>query len=312
MAELLVRIIYPELVPSTMYDWRDRRSGYAIEKPKQTFRILVLGDSITFGWGVKKEEAFPQRLEDMLNNSSSEIKFEVINFGFAGMNTIYELELLTSRGLNPETWRPDARYRGLAYQPDLILLEYTTNDANTSMQSLWELAYYTKNQARLNSGAYSWPIPEKLDKYLLYNSRFYLYFMELYGRALIRLGLRPSAVEHESYRFQDDSIGWVLSREAMLKIANIGKKIDIPTVLFVYPMMGSFENYPMQGVHQKIERAAEIYGFNVLDIVPAFRESGIPGKYLRVSLIDSHPSAKAHEITAKAIFEYLKKNKFLP
>src|SRR5436309_15627215 len=42
---------------------RDRETSYA--KPPGKLRILMLGDSLTVGWGVAVEDTFPRRVERM-------------------------------------------------------------------------------------------------------------------------------------------------------------------------------------------------------------------------------------------------------
>ena len=55
---------------------------HAAEKPEGVFRILVLGDSFTYGAGVAFEETYPRRLEAMLNGRRGpHPKVEVINAG---------------------------------------------------------------------------------------------------------------------------------------------------------------------------------------------------------------------------------------
>src|SRR5712692_4422183 len=41
----------------------------AIPKPPCTFRVIGVGDSVMFGYGVRLEEIFLKRLEDQLNRS---------------------------------------------------------------------------------------------------------------------------------------------------------------------------------------------------------------------------------------------------
>ena len=56
---------------------------YLINKSQDTKRILVLGDSVTLGWGVNLSNTYSKVLERMLNNQSQsineKIKYEIIN-----------------------------------------------------------------------------------------------------------------------------------------------------------------------------------------------------------------------------------------
>lgn len=319
IAEGLVRIFSPTLVPSTEYDWGSRHRGYSVEKPSGTFRIVVLGDSFTFGQGVKKDETFPKKLELILNKSATGTKFEVINLGFCGLNTVGELEMLAQRGLNPETWEPDERYRGLAYQPDLIILEYTINDSATSWRSLEQIKSFDDKWRtgdvviRINSGPYSIPMPEVIDKLLTKHSRFYLFFMDRYNQVIAKLGLREggeSLIEITKSRYNDDFAGWTYVKQALFEMSYTARQKRIPIVLAIYPPMVSFGDYPFKGVHRKIQDAGDRFGFHTLDLFPAFK--GMDAKLLWANSLDPHPSAQAHEIVANRLFEYLKHKRLVP
>ncbi len=51
----------------------------------ETYRIAVIGDSFTFGWGVNNNETFPAKLESLYRESGQD-HVEVINFGRPGEN----------------------------------------------------------------------------------------------------------------------------------------------------------------------------------------------------------------------------------
>lgn len=319
VAEIAVRILYPGIIPSTKYDWSSRHKGYSLEKPLKTFRIVVLGDSITFGQGVKRDETFPKRLEYLLNKASAGTKFEVINLGFCGLNTFGEFEMLAERGINPETWQPDERYRGLAYSPDLIILEYTLNDSSTSGRSMEQIKQFDdiwrkgEVSIRVNSGAYSLPIPDSVDKFLTINSRFYLFFLDKYNQILGRFGLREVggyAINTTLSRYKDDFRGWIYAKEALAKVASIAKQHSIPIVLAIYPELIKLDDYPFKEAHQKVKGVGDVWGFHALDLFPAFE--GKDRMSLWVSPYDGHPNAKAHEIIAAAIFDYLVRNGLVP
>jgi lysophospholipase L1-like esterase len=75
-------------------------------------RIIFLGDSLTLGWGVEKEDTFEQRLEQALSETRPT---EVINLGVGNYNTTQEVQLFLEKGLR--------------YDPDLVVLFYFINDA---------------------------------------------------------------------------------------------------------------------------------------------------------------------------------------
>lgn len=81
---------------------RDR--NYAAQKKKNTFRILMLGDSHTLGWGVKLEDSFTKILERSLNENSDDFSYEVINCGMYGYGTAHQYQFLKKIGY---TLHPD-------------------------------------------------------------------------------------------------------------------------------------------------------------------------------------------------------------
>ena len=90
---------------------RDRE--YAIPKPEGMLRILVLGDSVTFGTGVSRSETFPKRLERNLRRRGKQV--EVINAGVNGYTAYNEVHYYLS-----EMRR---------YEPDIVVLAVVLNDA---------------------------------------------------------------------------------------------------------------------------------------------------------------------------------------
>jgi len=92
---------------------RDDRD-YAIEKSPRTFRILVLGDSVTFGDGSINEHTYPFLLEQRLKAWKPEIDWQVWNAGVPGYNTSQELAHLLDEGPR--------------FQPDLVIVGFFEND----------------------------------------------------------------------------------------------------------------------------------------------------------------------------------------
>jgi hypothetical protein len=65
-----------------------REDEISVPKPPHTFRLLAVGDSITFGYGVPVEETYVKVLEKRLNeNAPVTIRYEVLNGGTVGAIT---------------------------------------------------------------------------------------------------------------------------------------------------------------------------------------------------------------------------------
>lgn len=87
---------------------------YAVQKPVGTVRIVGLGDSGMFGWGVQQGENYMDVLESNLNARADGKVYETLNFGVPGYNTQLEVETLKSKGL--------------AYKPDIVVVGWCDND----------------------------------------------------------------------------------------------------------------------------------------------------------------------------------------
>ena len=83
-----------------------------LRKAPGTFRILVLGDSVTFGHGAVHD--YPSLLEPLLKQWRPEVDWQVWNLGVPGYNTGQELAQLLELGP--------------AYQPDLVIVGFFIND----------------------------------------------------------------------------------------------------------------------------------------------------------------------------------------
>jgi lysophospholipase L1-like esterase len=317
VCEVLVRFAMPTLKPSNQYDWSARHKGYSLARSPNTFRIVVLGDSYTYGQGVERDKTFPAQLEKLLNNMGSGVRFEVINLGFCGLNTMIEKQILVEYGINPDTWAPDSNYRGLAYQPDLVLLEYTLNDSSTSWREPGQVKGFDDRfrtgevVLRVNSGPYRIPLPDAMDKFFTMHSRLYLALVSGYNQLLGRIGLREAgkgAIEATLSRYDENFQGWKWMNQALQELSTIGRYTDIPIVMAIYPDMVSLSSYPFVSAHQKVKSKAESYGIPTLDMLPYFQ--GKNERDLIATPFDAHPNAKAQAIAARAIFEFLNNNGF--
>jgi hypothetical protein len=103
-----------------------RGAEFSIEKPENTYRIMIVGDSFTFGYGVDEGQQYPALLESCLNRESDgSVTYQVINAGFAS-------------SFSPDSFYVFLRYIAPAYQPDMIIEAYfIQNDFTDLMDTYW-------------------------------------------------------------------------------------------------------------------------------------------------------------------------------
>ena len=82
----------------------------------QTKTILILGDSLTEGYGLQRTEAFPWLVEQNLNKKFSDCNIKIINGGISGSTSAGVLSRLKKH------------FEQLDQKPDLVMIALGAND----------------------------------------------------------------------------------------------------------------------------------------------------------------------------------------
>jgi len=87
----------------------NERFDHKVKKPKDVFRIIVIGDGNAFGFLVNTKDNWVEKLEDLLNSQKNEKnkKFEVINLAYHSFDLAYQVERF--------------RRQGARHKPDLLI-----------------------------------------------------------------------------------------------------------------------------------------------------------------------------------------------
>jgi lysophospholipase L1-like esterase len=148
------------------------------------FRIVLLGDSVGFGWGVDDHQTFGALLEELLPG------VEVINLSVSGYGTDQELLRLKSEGV--------------AFQPDLVILQVSDNDFKENRRPfMYQRAkpYFLlgdNNKLELNNVPvksvgtlaqhhYNNILPVPFREWLAWNSYAYTFFNKRYREFMARV-----------------------------------------------------------------------------------------------------------------------------
>jgi len=110
--ELDVRFIHGERIETNRQGWRGEE--FVREASQDTIRVVGLGDSVMFGWGVEAGERYTDVLRGLLAEAYPERSWEVMTFAAPGYNLPIEVEVFS-------------RY-ALDYGPDLVMYGFVAND----------------------------------------------------------------------------------------------------------------------------------------------------------------------------------------
>ena len=352
IGEFLVRLVVP-VVPATLDDrsptfsmyephpvlgWRPRpnlsvrsnrfdatfttnsrglRDGeHPLERSPGVRRIVVLGDSFTWGWGVNNNQAFPQILESRLPRT------EIVNLGVSAFGLRQEFDYL--------------KLEGLLYQPDIVILALCQNDIYRDGQSPQEKfrAMAAPRQKRAASG-FTGPLKawlsERVALYRLVQQAINtspslvktLVVLGLKEELLGFEGLDPNlmpamrnypprlqssfdATEAELLEVRD----WLAQRKIRLILALIPALQAVEPRAFRHSIAYTVfapDDFELDKPYRNLEAFAHANGIEVINAYPALKRRAEAGAslYLRN---DVHFNAAGHEAFAAEILAHLQRS----
>ena len=105
------------------------RKPKAAERP---LRIACVGNSVTYGYGLanRERDAYPVRLQQMLDSTYGARRFEVANFGHSGATLLY-------KGHRPYINLPEF-HQALDFKPDWVVIHLGLNDTDPRNWPDWK------------------------------------------------------------------------------------------------------------------------------------------------------------------------------
>lgn len=253
-----------------------RGDEIALKKDPGVFRVVGLGDSFTFGSGVRNQDTFFHTSQEILHEANPERQIEVLNLGAPGYNTVNEVNLLETIGVK--------------YNPDLVVICFFLNDTcdkgtipqlNTGRRPAW-VPFWRRHSRMLDQ--------------------------------IAALFERRSAATHlaKTYResVREDAAGWVAARDALSRAVTISQREHFKLMLMIFPVLWHLSNdYPFTEVHEIVASYSKQLSIPVLDLLPSF--AGYDGPELWVHPNNQHPNEIAHAVAGKALARFILNERIL-
>lgn len=270
------RLIYsytPNNCNANSQGYQDDEHNFS--KEQDVYRIVLIGDSIAKGQGVKLNESFGKVLEKRLNEQNQ--TSELIILATSGYSTSQELVLLEEQAF--------------LYDPDLIIWSYVLNDPGHPL-------YHEVNG--------------ELGKYF-FKPKFHIWHYISKKLFLINEKKKGAKCVKEFHKFlhcvYKDEI-----KENIEKISILSEEKDVPVIFLIHPvLMYAYNNgnyyYPFVSEHSDLKLWASNESLIVLDLLDIYSQYDFT--QLKLNSDDPwHPNVLGHEIIGNYIYTFLQENNF--
>lgn len=246
---------------------------YSYEKTPNTIRIVLLGDSFTFGEEVTDEEVYASRLEHLLPNT------EVINMAVHGYGTDQMLLLL--------------QHEGVMYAPDIVLLGFIYDDIDRNILSFRDFA---KPTYRIIDGRLTLtnvPVPSPVD---------------VHKRERYRLGaVDVATILYDNYLWMSgeksrevDVVTTAILKELIETTKRIGAQ---PIFVYLPTARESVDESPQTRGERFFDTFCKTADVACENVRPLFTQARSQGKTLKPF---GHWDALGHELVAQGISQFFR------
>lgn len=254
-------------------------------KPTSALRVVGIGDSITM-YGTYEGYNYLTQLGKRWRVEGKNV--QVLNFAVGGYDTAQELRTLETKGL--------------AYQPDVVVLGYCLNDGFA------ELFVFNQLTGKIALGDKE---RTEVETVIAMNSDGEgqgLAIVDFFSRKVRAASADLTREVFEATVFE--SKVWAESMAGLKRLGELSKTHGFRAVVVIFPFLVDFESYLFGTLHSRVAAAAAGAGVEVVDLREAYSSVGY--RSLRnnndgeMSEDYVHPNEQGHRIAVEALMERLK------
>jgi|GEM_PF-4491235 len=266
------------------------------------FRLLILGDSIVFGYGVPVEGIIGTRLKALVDSGNH--RTQVINTGVPSYNTEQEVEFL--------------RTEGVRYSPNWVIVGFCWNDLSDKTgvrvdgngMLVSEGAGEPNHLRRMMESELGYQLRNALKESRL------LYALSI-GTAILGGGdeqgkatsLRTQILSGETSSGAIE--GWNRVENALGRLADLSRVYHFKVLVAAFPTLSSIEeSHPSSSYPSTLRLISARLGINFIDLQPAFRRNYRGRTSLFLPYDPDHPNSTGHRIAAEEVARFLVQSSF--
>jgi hypothetical protein len=252
----------------------DRGPELAVPRDSARERVLVLGSSITMGWGVPFAETFTATTERLLNTKQPfgpAKSFEFVNAGIGNYNTVFQHALF--------------KRQFPVVQPDLVVLHYFVSDVQ--------------------------PRTMGRNSLILQHSFLAAFFFDRWSQVKLRFsgGYTDLFTFYDSL-YADTSPAWAATQRHISEMRDASTAAGAPFIIVLTPDIHDLSpGTRYKALYEKIAAAFTKLGIPTVSTFDALQaEFGADVSSLWIQRDDPHPNGRGHAVMANVLYEYLTVN----
>jgi len=264
------------------------------EKKEGEVRILVLGDSITWGDSLDATDVYVEQAQARLREQYPGKSIEVINAGIGDIGLLEELDILKDQGLQ--------------LAPDVVVVGFYLNDSRPPWGLPQELGRrgFLRRHSVLAETIYQWL---KLKNILIERGidRGYWWFnRESYDWQHDRTAFLAFADSAKlDWGVAWDERSWASLTGPFDELAKLSRDHGFRVVLLAFPVRYQVDAPFIEDLPQrKLREVAEMHGWSYLDLLPVLRQHQAEDLYFD----QAHPNARGNALIGQVLADYLMTN----
>ena len=278
------------------------------EKPENAYRVLVVGDSFTFGSGVSSEHTYSNQLEEMLNRRQTGKTWQVVNSGISGYGTLQEYAFWEEEG-----WK---------YEPDFLILQFLAN--NDLTDNLYPFSRVVQEgQVHFKADVKTPSLLKGAKSILRSYSHTYRFLGDRYHLIRIQLGLEPFFAGwsdlYDLAPSEEISKAWKVTEDYLYKMSTSAHARQVDFLVINAPPKFIVDDEQWQAyldayakksdavdwdlASQQLQAICARFQIPLLDLTPYFRALEEPLNYYHQH--NGHWNEKGHHLVAQWVHDYL-------
>ena len=258
------------------FGFRDKK--YRKRKASK-IRLIFVGDSITYGWGIPLEHTYHKQLEKLFHSEGYDA--DIMGMGVVGYNTIQEYHLIKEKTLD--------------FNADMIILQIAMNDFERTVK----IRTYQEGKKLSIVPHHDYSIPfiikrTKLTYFFMKNSHLFKFInLKLFWT---KNKNDPGFTPKDMYLMGEEN-----SFRHLRKIKSLLDSKGIRLAAVIFPFRKSKDVYPyaklQNKIHQELEKM-EVPYLDLYDVINIDTEEHLWRDKI-------HPTVRGHEIVSRALFKFL-------